>query len=348
MSVITVLGEVKPESLGRTLTHEHMHMEFTHFYREPPKQLSGKFINNINIQNSTYIRQYPYSCKYNLVLDDKDSLEAVTYDVEEYKKFGGGTIVENTTEGLKRNIDFMKHVSKKTGVHVIAGTGYYISDVQSNKNLSATKEELYKHMKTELLEGCIDHPSVRAGFMGEIASVWPIKDFEKKAIEASGEVQAEVGCGVSFHPHREPAAPFEIIRRYLEAGGRADRAVMSHLERTLLKDEELLEFAKLGTYCQFDLFGLEVSFYQLNAATDMPSDAQRLDKVKLLIDEGYLDRITISHDIHTKHRLTPFGGHGYAHIINNIIPRMEAKGISKQAIEQITIRNPANWLTIRK
>lgn len=36
---------------------------------------------------------------------------------------------------------------------------------------------------------------------------------------------------------------------------------------------------------------------------DMPSDAQRMDKVTFLASEGYEDRILLSHDIHTKHRL---------------------------------------------
>lgn len=64
-----------------------------------------------------------------------------------------------------------------------------------------------------------------------------------------------------------------------------------------------MEFANLGTYCQLDLFGVEVSYYQLNVATDMMSDAQRINKIKFMIDQGYLDRILMSHDIHTKHRL---------------------------------------------
>lgn len=68
----------------------------------------------------------------------------------------------------------------------------------------------------------------------------------------------------------------------------------------------LLDFAKLGVYCQFDLFGTEVSLYQLNLRVDMPSDAQRMDKVVLLANEGYEDRILMSHDIHTKHRLVSF------------------------------------------
>lgn len=72
---------------------------------------------------------------------------------------------------------------------------------------------------------------------------------------------------------------------------------------TLPKAEDLLEFAKLNCYCQHDLFGIECSFYQLHAPTDMPSDAQRIDRIALLKDDGRLDKILMSHDIHTKHRV---------------------------------------------
>lgn len=67
--------------------------------------------------------------------------------------------------------------------------------------------------------------------------------------------------------------------------------------------ERLLEFAKLGVYCQFDLFGTECSYYQLNNLVDMPSDAIRMDSIVRLVKEGYEDRILMSHDIHTKTRL---------------------------------------------
>jgi DNA polymerase III alpha subunit (gram-positive type) len=54
------------------------------------------------------------------------------------------------------------------------------------------------------------------------------------------------------------------------------------------------------------LFGVECSLYQLNLATDMLSDAQRMDKVVSLIEAGKEDRILVAHDIHTKHRLVRF------------------------------------------
>lgn len=56
-------------------------------------------------------------------------------------------------------------------------------------------------------------------------------------------------------------------------------------------------------YCQLDLFGTECSFYQLNPQTDMLSDAQRIKYIARLKMEKSLNRVLMSHDIHTKHRL---------------------------------------------
>lgn len=36
---------------------------------------------------------------------------------------------------------------------------------------------------------------------------------------------------------------------------------------------------------------------------DMPSDAQRIERIKWLLEDGNKDKILMSHDIHTKHRL---------------------------------------------
>lgn len=78
---------------------------------------------------------------------------------------------------------------------------------------------------------------------------------------------------------------------------------MTITDRTILDHGDLLEFAKLGTYCQFDLFGTECSYYQLNNTGYMPSDEQRIQSIEMMLQEGYEDRVLMSHDIHTKHRL---------------------------------------------
>ena len=76
---------------------------------------------------------------------------------------------------------------------------------------------------------------------------------------------------------------------------------------TFFTKEALLDFASTGCYCEYDLFGMEASHYQLHADIDMPSDAQRIERIKWLVDEGFEDNITIAHDVHTKHRLVSIG-----------------------------------------
>ena len=77
----------------------------------------------------------------------------------------------------------------------------------------------------------------------------------------------------------------------------------------------------------------------------MPSDAQKIQKVKLLIDNGFADRILISQDNVCKHELVSYGGYGYAHILENIVPKMEQRGISRDTAMKILTENPRNWLT---
>jgi len=344
-TVQTVLGAVDPKLLGRVLTHEHMSLEFNHFYCAPPDDLKQFFNRKITLENVGFVRQYPYSCEFNMHFWDAETHNAVEKDVALFKKLGGGTIVENTSHGLRRNLELMYDISSSTGVHVVAGTGHYVHSTQSDSTLQMKIEDLTDMYSKEIISGfeTKDKGMIKCGFIGEVGSTWPIHDFEKHCIMATGEIQDVLKCGVSFHPGRDAKAPFEIMRLYLEAGGNANKCIMSHLDRTLDIDE-VLEFSKFGTYMQYDLFGTQASYYQLNPDFDMISDAQRINNVIKLVAEGLEDRILISHDIHTKHRLTSFGGHGYSHIHSNILPRLYGKGLTIDQVEKITVTNPATWL----
>ena len=73
---------------------------------------------------------------------------------------------------------------------------------------------------------------------------------------------------------------------------------------TIQDHEKLSEFAtEFGSYCQFDLFGIENSYYQIKSTIDFPSDAQRIAMIQSLIGDQFEDKILMAHDIHTKHRL---------------------------------------------
>ena len=64
-----------------------------------------------------------------------------------------------------------------------------------------------------------------------------------------------------------------------------------------------------------------------------------------LCDDKAEERILVAHDIHTKHRLEEFGGHGYSHLLNTAVPKLlGAKGVTQIQIDKILIDNPANAL----
>lgn len=237
---------------------------------------------------------------------DRDTQKAVHLDLQYYKSIGGLSIAENTSHGLKRDLPFMRKVSELTGVNVIAGTGHYCEMVQDPSTKSLTHEQLCEMYLKDLQEG--DEEGIKCGFIGEVGSVWPITDFEKRALRAAAEVSEVVKCGVTIHPGRDSRAPFELVRLFLEAGGRKEKCVMSHVDRTIFDVDEMLEFAHLGVFVQMDLFGTECSYYQLNEQADMISDAERIKKIRRLVEEKRVDQVLMSHDIHTKHRLVSIGG----------------------------------------
>lgn len=68
-------------------------------------------------------------------------------------------------------------------------------------------------------------------------------EFEIKAIRAAAQVQQELKCPVSFHPGRNSKAPFEIMRLYTEAGGNANKAIMSHLDRKSINFYRILYYS---------------------------------------------------------------------------------------------------------
>ncbi|EDS31045.1 pter-prov protein [Culex quinquefasciatus] len=151
--VNSVCGPIDPKSLGFTLTHEHFSLDFEKFYASPPVGVEDYIDDKITLSNVGYVRQYPYSSRFNINFQDDETHQAVLKDVTNFKHSGG--------------------------------------------------------------------------------------------------------------------------------------------DRTLLHDEDLQEFANLGTYCQFDLFGTECSYYQLNPTSYMQSDEQRLTHILELINAGVFQNNTI-------------------------------------------------------
>jgi phosphotriesterase-related protein len=172
-----------------------------------------------------------------------------------------------------------------------------------------------------------------------------LKPNELKVLKASARAQSETGASILIHPGRDENAPIEILNILIDSGGDISRVIMGHLDRTVDMIGTLEKIADTGCVLEWDLFGNEVSFYQ-PSDFDMPSDAQRLNFIRHMINNGVGDRIVISHDICTKHRLVKYGGHGYGYIPEHIIPRMRNRDFEESEIVAITKNTPARLLAI--
>jgi phosphotriesterase-related protein len=123
---------------------------------------------------------------------------------------------------------------------------------------------------------------------------------------------------------------------------------MSHVERALPLHKDRVELAKTGCYLEWDTFSME-GWYPRRMVlsednlkkTDLPNDSQRVEQIMDLIDEGFLNQILISHDHCIKHRLCRYGGPGYAHILQNVVPLlMRERGMPEEHIHALLVENP--------
>jgi len=346
----SVLGLIEPSELGKTLCHEHLFInsEALHVPVDPQyKNESEREL--LDTENLHWLRYFPYSHKKNLHVEEESILEK---ELQWFKQVGGKTIVDVTITGLRPALpsdspsysQSLAQLSRKTGVNIICGTGFYINKVHPEFVTTSTIEDLSDFMVKELTTGIDDSTEIKAGVIGEIGCSWPLTNNEIKVLKAAAMAQQKTGAPLIIHPGRNEAAPMEIVEILKQAGADIAHTVMSHLDRTIFTDSKWDELAATKIYLELDLFGTECSYYQPNVQVHMPHDGQRIERVSYLVKNGYAGQILLSHDIHTNHRLRSFGGHGYSHIFERIVPRLQHAGISSADIDLITIENPARWL----
>jgi len=331
--VQTVTGLVAPGDLGKTLSHEHLLLDIF-----PPDQ-EREPERKITLGNLGETRRLWGKNPLNARLDSEEDAIA---ELACFKEAGGGTVVEVTSIGLKRDPEGLARISRATGVHVVMGCSYYVHNYQPEEVKSLSEEEIIASIIGEIREG-VGETGIHAGIIGEVGLFWPVHECEDKVLQASAVAQIETGAPLMVHPGRYPEAPMRAIEVVKEAGGDTTRTIMAHIDRTLFDRDDMFALADTGCILEFDLFGHESSFYY-PAPIDMPNDALRIDHIQALIAAGYGGQLLVSHDICHKHRLIRYGGDGYAHLLNNVAPIMARKGMSEQEINALFIDNPARIL----
>jgi len=332
----TVTGLVDPAALGPTLMHEHLIWDV----RTPAMIATGDDGPEIELCNCFRINYGRRIVPGNLV---SRSVDVACREVAAMVEAGGRTVVELTCGGLKPDPEGLVRVSQETGALIVMGCGHYVDDYQDRANEARSVESFAAEMVSQVFEGAWG-TGIRAGIIGEIGCQVPWTGLEKRVLRGALLAQAETGAPLNIHPGRHQDQPLEIAQFVRANGGRPERTIISHIDRTIFDTDRMLRLADTGCVVEFDLFGQEQSYYYWGDI-DMPNDVIRLRHIRALIEHGHLDRILISHDICYRTRMSCFGGHGYGHIFENVVPLMRARGFSEAEIDAILVGNPRRLLT---
>lgn len=185
--VQTVGGSVRPETLGYTLMHEHLFVDFLpdspwprNAADTPPElfrkmQEAGWTIpvtpaereffgrREISLSMVNDMRRGQRS-RSNIVIDQESE---VADEIRHYQAAGGRTVVDVTPYGLGRDLVRLRQFARRHDLTVIAGTGWYRWPFQSRAAQALSIDQLTERMVRDVVLGD-DQQHVKAGIIGEI------------------------------------------------------------------------------------------------------------------------------------------------------------------------------------
>ena len=338
MGIMTVNGVIGKAELGVTTPHEHALIDISNQYPGERSPKNPGWVEKVSRKHYDLLMRDPYALCDNLRLDDKETAIA---EVARFAEAGGKTFVDVTTPCIGRDVKFLKRLADETKLNVVAACGFYTADAHQKRVAAMSAEAIADEFVRELEEG-IDGTGIRAGIIGEIGTSQTLYDEEVKVLRAAAMAHARTGAPVMVHLNPWAKHALEVID-ILEAGGVAPaRICLCHLD-VLLDVDDMRAVLKRGVSVEFDNFGKE--FTSGSAYGRFPSDAERLEVLYRLVDEGFIANLLASCDVCLKNLLTIHGGPGYAHVIGKMAGAIREKRSDADALLQaLLVDNPARYL----
>lgn len=277
---------------------------------------------------------WPFTRSYDGILDDESLAIA---ELAAYRDAGGTSLIDATSNGLGRNPLALRRISKASGVQIIMGSGWYRESVYPEIVYERDANSLADLIVADLVEGA-DGTDVRAGIIGEIGTERKhITPAQERVFRAAARAQRRTGACIMTHTTHFGELALEQIALLHEEGVPSHRIAISHLgDRHDTTD--LLRIAREDVFISIDNIGYSGGGY--------PPDEVRANNIRFLISEGRLKQIVLGGDICHKSHLAAYGGKGYAHVARSFLPALLSSGVTKEAIFEMTVSNPARMLDI--
>ena len=340
--VQTVLGLVDADQIGITTCHEHIFWDISKYFSEPDSAIDKEMARQpVSLDNLWWVRAHPSGNIDNIHQTDE---QLAASEVLRFKSAGGGTIVELSPDGLSRDPSGLARVARATGLNIIMGSGYYSGFTHPDDMDQKTEDEITEEIVHDITVGVKD-TGVRSGIIGEIGCSVPLTRNERKVLRACAVAQRRTGAPINVHPSMDDELVIENIEILKDAGANLSHVAISHVDGFEFSLPTLRRILKAGCYVEYDGFGHTVyHFMVMGRVVHEQSDIQRIYDIIRLINEGYSNQILLGQDLFFKCSLTTYGGFGYAHIIDNLIPFMKAKGMTEQQIHTLLVENPGRFL----
>jgi predicted metal-dependent phosphotriesterase family hydrolase len=274
-----------------------------------------------------------------MVLDEP---EVILKELAEVRALGAGTIVERTVAGWGRDVARLRRFSERSGLHIVATSGYYVEACLPADSHRLDVEALTERLVREATAGA-DGTPIRPGVLKSAISRPVIEGAEARCARAVARAHRVTGLPITTHT--SATARFEIpggtigaahLDLFEAEGVRADAVIVGHVD----ENPDLRHLDALcarGAFVQFDVIGKEHFLL----------DATRARLLLRLVERGWTDRLLLSTDRARPTDLRHHGGPGYRHLLASFVPRLRTSGIEERAISAMLIDNPARALQVR-
>jgi phosphotriesterase-related protein len=314
--VQTVLGRIDPAELGFTLPHEHTQCQLW-----------------------TIPERFDY---WELTADE----ELLVEELGRFRAAGGTCLADLTLPGIGRDPAWLRRIARRTGLHVVMGTGWYRQPYYPPEALIDRRSvaELADVMVRELEEGVPGSEDeagirVRPGIIGEIGTHKPwLSAQEERVFRACGRASRATGMAVSTHAVMSPVG-LRQLAVLEDAGADPTRVVIGHSDSYPVL-EHWLAIAERGASLELDFLGM--SFTPM----ERRGEPRVIELLLRLLERGFGDRVLLSQDVCDNSQLAHYGGNGYTYLQETFLPRLRERGVDEAEIRGITVENPRRILTI--
>ncbi|PLR75734.1 phosphotriesterase-related protein [Bacillus sp. V3-13] len=330
--VQTVQGIINSENLGITLMHEHLYIDRSHLWEEPNGPLKYFANQSVSLDILGRLRLNPYANKDNGLMVDEG---VAVKEALEFYNFGGQTIVDVTPVALGRDPNALYRLSRRTGLNIIMGCGYYLEDTIPSRVRDWSIEEIENDIISDLEVG-VDGTGIKAGIIGEIGISPDMTELEVKVLRAAARAQKKTGHVLTIHLPGWERYGHQILDIVEKEGGAVHKTILDHMNPSMNDVAYQTSLADRGAFLEYDMIGIDLLFPEGQS----PSDEDNAKAIINLLEKGYGESLLLSQDVFLKILLKTYGGWGYSHILENFVPRLKRMGVSQQEINTILIDNP--------